>query len=148
MKFSHKTRYGLRALIDIAAHSEEKQVSILYLSERNGIPKQYLEQVFASLKRAGLVRSIKGSQGGYLLAKDAKEITLASIVLALEGNYKLEDETVQDNIENDGIPEIIQKKVISQINEQMEGLLTGITLDDLAREYKESLVSEVDMYFI
>lgn len=63
MKFSKKSRYGLIALIDLAVNSKYEQVSLNSIADRNKISPQYLEQVFASLRRAGIVRSVKGSPG-------------------------------------------------------------------------------------
>ena len=69
MKLSMKSRYGLRALIDLSVNSKNEQVALGGIAERNNISPQYLEQVFASLRKAGIVKSIKGSQGGYFLNK-------------------------------------------------------------------------------
>ena len=68
-------------------HSRDTHVSLGSIAERNQISPQYLEQVFASLRRAGIVRSVKGSQGGYLLNYPADKITVSQIVEALEGSY-------------------------------------------------------------
>ena len=62
MKFSKKSRYGVAALIDLAANSKNGHVALGNIAERNGLSPQYLEQVFASLRRAGIVKSVKGSQ--------------------------------------------------------------------------------------
>ena len=74
MKLSMKSRYGLRALIDLSVNSKNEQVALGGIAERNNISPQYLEQVFASLRKAGIVKSIKGSQGGYFLNKPAEQI--------------------------------------------------------------------------
>ena len=92
MKFSKKTRYGLRALVDLAVNSKSGHVSLTSIAQRNEISQQYLEQIFSGLKRAGIVKSIKGNQGGYYLGKASEEITLSSIVRALEGEFSLEAE--------------------------------------------------------
>ena len=75
MKVSTKGRYGLRAMIDLALYSKMNWYSLISIAQRQDISKSYLEQVFSALRKAGLVKSIKGAQGGYELAKDAKEIT-------------------------------------------------------------------------
>ena len=76
MKFSKKSRYGLTSLIDLSVHSQNGHVALNSIAERNDISPQYLEQVFAALRRAGIVKSIKGPQGGYLLNHPAEKITL------------------------------------------------------------------------
>ena len=92
MILSKKSRYGLRALVDLAANSGAEHMALNSIAERNGISAQYLEQVFAALRRAGIVRSIKGPQGGYHLNRPAQDITVAEIVRALDGSYYVEEE--------------------------------------------------------
>lgn len=84
MKLSKKSRYGLRALIDLAVNSRTEQVSLGSIAQRNDISAQYLEHVFSGLRKAHIVKSIKGSQGGYFLEKAPELITVAEIVEALE----------------------------------------------------------------
>ena len=74
MKLSTKGRYGLRALIDLAMHCETEAVSISCIAMRQGISESYLEQLMGKLRKAGLIVSVRGAQGGYRLAKDAAEI--------------------------------------------------------------------------
>ena len=74
MKLSTKGRYGLRALIDLAQYSEEEPVSITSISNRQGISERYLEQLMAKLKKAEIVKSIRGAGGGYILGKDMHEM--------------------------------------------------------------------------
>ena len=86
MMLSTKGKYGLRAVLDLALHSEKAAVSLSGIAERQDISISYLEQLFAKLKKAGIVNSIRGSQGGYVLAKPAAEISVGDILRALEGN--------------------------------------------------------------
>ena len=69
MNLSKKSRYGITALIDLAVYAKDQCVQLSSIAERNNISVKYLEQIFSSLRKAGLVRSVKGPQGGYLLAK-------------------------------------------------------------------------------
>ena len=71
LKLSTKGRYGLRALIDLAQYSEDTPVSIMSISSRQELSERYLEQLMSMLKKAGLVKSIRGAGGGYILAKPA-----------------------------------------------------------------------------
>ena len=80
MKLSKKSRYGLRALIDLAVNSRTELVSLGSIAQRNDISAQYLEHVFSALRKGHIVKSMKGSQGGYFLERDPKEITVAQIV--------------------------------------------------------------------
>ena len=83
MKLSTKGRYGLRALIDLARYSELEPVSISCIAERQNLSERYLEQLMSLLKKAGLVQSIRGAGGGYVLAKDAGEISVGDVLRAL-----------------------------------------------------------------
>jgi Rrf2 family transcriptional regulator, cysteine metabolism repressor len=85
MKLSTKGEYGLLAAIDLALQSGRGPVQSIQIAERQGIPKQYLDQLLLMLKKAGLIESSRGRQGGYQLARPAPEITLFDVVTALEG---------------------------------------------------------------
>jgi Rrf2 family protein len=86
MKLSTKGRYGLRAMIDLADYSEEAPQSIANIAARQSISDSYLEQLMAKLKKAGLIESIRGAQGGYVLAKPMDTISVGDILRALEGD--------------------------------------------------------------
>ena len=108
MKISTKGRYGIRALIDLAVNSTNGHVSLVNIANRNQISVHYLEHVFSSLKRGGIVKSVKGAQGGYVLADKPENITVAQMILALEGSYSIEPEsgergcTLRDGVKGDG----------------------------------------------
>lgn len=86
MKISTKGRYALRLMIDIALHSDEGNVSIKDVSERQDISVKYLEQIVSALSKAGFLRSHRGSQGGYRLAKKPEEYTVGDILRVTEGD--------------------------------------------------------------
>ncbi len=148
MKFSKKSRYGLIALVDLAVNSKYEQVALNSIADRNNISPQYLEQVFASLRRAGIVKSVKGSQGGYLLSQDADKISVAKILEALEGNYRIEDETALGENDYPGIPETVQALVIDRVNEAMDHILQNLTLADLEQNYLDNKKYGQHMYYI
>ena len=85
MRLSTKGEYGLLAVIDLALHYGHGPIQSLQIAERQGIPKQYLDQLMLILRKAGIVESSRGRQGGYQLARPPKEITLYDIVRELEG---------------------------------------------------------------
>jgi Rrf2 family protein len=148
MKISKKSRYGITALIDLAVNSKEGHVALSHIAERNGISLQYLEQVFASLRRAEIIKSIKGAQGGYLLNKPAGAITVAEIIEALDGTYHIDHEDGTGNSENPAIAITIQTKIIDKANEAMDALLLNITLEDLVNDYKSNNEFNEQMYYI
>ncbi len=147
MILSKKSRYGLRALIDLAANSGSEHMALNNIADRNGISPQYLEQVFAALRRAGIVKSVKGPQGGYLLNKTADQITVAEIVLALDGSFYVDEEASTAGCAIHGITDTIQKLVIDPMNTGLDQALRSVTLADLERDYKINNFAQ-DMYYI
>ena len=143
MKLSKKSRYGIAALIDLAIYQKEGRVALNNIAERNKISLQYLEQVFAALRRNNIVKSIKGAQGGYLLAKDVKDITVAEIIDALDGTYKIEDEEGESVASH-----IIQDKIVDRVNDNLDEILTNITLRDLLEAHGEYIEYNQNMYYI
>jgi Rrf2 family protein len=83
MRLSTKSRYGVRALFDIAFHSEGGPVSVKDISHRQGVTPRYLEQIFHKLKGAGIVKSIRGPRGGYRLSRKPEEISVGDIIRAM-----------------------------------------------------------------
>ncbi|MGF0034579.1 RrF2 family transcriptional regulator [Bariatricus sp. SGI.154] len=148
MKFSKKSRYGMIALIDLAVNSKSSHVALNSIAEQNGISPQYLEQIFAALRRAGIVKSVKGPQGGYLLNHAAGEITVSEILEALEGDYRFESEQASEDSKNVGISAAIQKLVIDRVNQELENILMNLTLADLEKEYLDHEAYGQDMYYI
>ncbi|MFR4318474.1 MAG: RrF2 family transcriptional regulator [Eubacterium sp.] len=143
MKLSKKSRYGIAALIDLAIYQKEGRVALNNIAERNKISLQYLEQVFAALRRNKIVKSIKGAQGGYLLAKDVKDITVAEIIDALDGTYKIENEEGESVASH-----IIQDKIVDRVNDNLDEILTNITLRDLLEAHGEYIEYNQNMYYI
>lgn len=84
MKLSTKGRYALRAMVDLAAHSEDGPVPRKEIAARQDISPHYMEQLFAKLRDAGLIEAIRGPGGGYLLAKAPDQITAGEVVRAVE----------------------------------------------------------------
>ncbi len=136
------------ALIDLAVNSKSSHVALNSIAEQNGISPQYLEQIFAALRRAGIVKSVKGPQGGYLLNHAAGEITVSEILEALEGDYRFESEQASEDSKNVGISAAIQKLVIDRVNQELENILMNLTLADLEKEYLDHEAYGQDMYYI
>lgn len=147
MKLSKKSRYGIRAMLDLAVNAKEEHVALNHVAARNGISPQYLEQVFSALRKAEIVKSVKGPQGGYYFDKDLKDITMADILDALEGGYAFENEKAEEGeISTEG--QILQEYVIDRVNRTLRELLTSITLEQLVEAYEHRLAEGVDMYYI
>ena len=88
MKLSTKGRYAVMAMVDIAAHTEGKPIALADVAERQEISLSYLEQLFGKLRRGGLVKSVRGPGGGYLLARGAADIRIADIIISVDEPIK------------------------------------------------------------
>lgn len=145
MKISTKGRYGLRALVDLASHAKASSASLVSVAKRQKISLNYLEQVFAVLRKAGIVKSIKGAQGGYMLARPADDYTVGEILTVLEGRFSIidEEQTGQDNVQK-----AIQALVWDKINHSVNQYLEETTLEDLVIQYENLNQKETFMYYI
>lgn len=137
MKISTKGRYGLRALIDLAQYSEIEPVSINSIATRQAISERYLEQLMTLMKKAGLIKSIRGAGGGYVLAKDMGEISVGDVLRALEGNLQPVECAAfsqEDSCEASG--GCVTKYVWQRINESINKTVDEISLKQLVEESK------------
>ncbi len=138
MKLSTKGRYGLRAMIDMARYSGEEPVSISSIAARQGISERYLEQLVSLLKKAGLVKSIRGAGGGYVLARDMEDISVGDILRALEGN--LEPVRCAAFYSEEGCmasDSCVTKYVWQKINESINRTVDEMRLDELVKESRK-----------
>ena len=95
---STKGMYGLSAMYQLFLSKSEKPMQIKEISARADIPQNYLEQLLILLRQAGLVTSVRGAYGGYLLAKNAEDILIKDILIALEGNLNIVDSDIKDPV--------------------------------------------------
>ena len=86
MNITSKGRYALRVMLDLAQHREEGYISLKTIAERQGYSMKYLEMIVGSLKRAGLVASTRGKEGGYQLIRDPEDYTIGEILRCIEDN--------------------------------------------------------------
>lgn len=146
MRISSKGDYGLRALFDLAQHVGQGPVQSEEIARRQGIPVNYLNQLLITMRRAGLIESLRGPQGGHLLAREPEQITLLEALTVLEGPL-LPDEPGREGL-NPTVPEdrALVDAVWATLRQQLEALLTEITLDDLCQQKREQ--SAATMYYI
>jgi Rrf2 family transcriptional regulator, cysteine metabolism repressor len=144
VKISTKGRYGIKAMLDLALQHGTGSTPLKYISERQGVSEPYLEQIIAALKKAGLVSSIRGVQGGYQLAKAPEEISIGEIIAVLEGPL-LPFETSET-------PESIEDHVLGRVWEQarktVDTLLSSITLAQLVKDAQAMREKNTPMYYI
>lgn len=136
MKISTKGRYGLMLLVDLAMNEAGSPVSLKSIADRQSLSEHYLEQLIAPLRNAGFVRSIRGAYGGYVLAKTKTEITVADIILTLEGPLCIVDEDIQDGL--DELWDKLRSAILSVLESQ--------TLQDLVD--LKSKHGDTFMYYI
>jgi len=152
MRLSTKSRYGLRALFDIAYNAGTQPAQIQDISRRQDISPRYLEQIFQGLKKHGILKSKRGPQGGYCLAKSPEEITVRAVIEATEGDTLLVDCAGRKNGECSFDGSCVTQTVWEESNAKLNEFFESITLKTLC-ERGESLgiKREQDhrfMYFI
>ncbi|MGN0334549.1 MAG: RrF2 family transcriptional regulator [Lachnospiraceae bacterium] len=139
MKLSTKGRYGLRAMIDLAVHGEKEAVSIASIAARQQISESYLEQLIPKLRKAGIISSVRGAGGGYILARPADEISVGDILRALEGSLDPVDCAGLPGASGcEGAQSCVTKYVWQKINESINQTVDGIYLNELIEESKET----------
>lgn len=136
MKISTKGRYGLRVLLDIAAHQDHGPVILRDIAQRQEISEKYLWQVINPMKAAGFVTSSRGAKGGYMLARGVEEITLLDVVTALEGPVCVVD-CVADPVSCERSTACVTRDVWARVEQSIKGTMAGITMKELVRCQKE-----------
>jgi Rrf2 family protein len=130
MKLSSRSRYGLRAILDLALQYGKGPLQIKAIANREDISNKYLEQLMTILRTSGLVRSLRGPKGGYLLAKAPNEVKLREVFTVLEGPL-ITVECLQHPEFCPRCAECITRQVWAEVQDAMLGVLEAITLQDL-----------------
>ncbi len=137
LKLTTKGRYGLRAVIDLAMYAKNEPVSLSDVAERQNISISYLEQLVAKLKKAGIVQSTRGAQGGYALAKAPEKISVGEILRALEGSLSPVDCSAVDGegeTECSASNFCVTKYVWKRINDSINDTVNNMFLSELLEE--------------
>ena len=136
MKLSTRTRYGIRAILELAENYRQGPLQLKIVAQHQDISVKYLEQIIAMLKSGGFVRSIRGAKGGYILAKAPNQIKLSDVFDCLEGRV-----TTVECIENEDycvrVAECIARQLWIQLDRAVKGVLEAITLQDLVDRAKD-----------
>ena len=131
MRLSTKGRYGLRAVVDLAVHATDGAVSISSIARRQGLSESYLEQLISRLKKAGIVTSMRGTNGGYRLAKTADHIFVGDILRALEGKLCVVE--CPDSQACDRYDSCVTKYVWKRINDSINNVVNTMTLEEVIK---------------
>lgn len=138
MKLSTRGRYGIHAMYELARGFGGAPMCIKAIAEKQDIPEAYLEQIIAVLRRDELVTSIRGAQGGYMLARPPENITVGDVLRSLEGGLKLVDCLLEEDTcgKTCACPSrVVWKKISDGLNE----IVDSITLKDMIDEYERSM---------
>ena len=134
MKLSSKARYAVMAMVDLASHSHGRPVSLAEIASRQEISLSYLEQLFGKLRRAGVVASVRGPGGGYLLAHDRRDIAVASIIDAVDepiratrckGGPNPEEGCMKDR------SQCLTHDLWDELGNHIREFMSSVTLDDI-----------------
>jgi Rrf2 family protein len=148
MRISVKGRYGLASMISMAQNSASGEyITVISISEKLGISKIYLEQVFSLLKRSGLVTSAKGAQGGYSLARPPQQITVYDILTAVELSlFEKAEDTVSKKASE--IDAAMNTLAFTVLDDAVKCALQKATLYDMVHEADKQKKEQALMYFI
>ena len=142
MRISTKIRYGTRAILELACHYGEGPIELREVAKRESISLKYLEQVIVPLRTAGIVKSVRGSKGGYSLGKPPSEICLNDLVEILEGPLNLID-CLNDPKACQKVSSCVTRDIWKEVSEAIHGIFHSITLEDMVnrRRKKEGRIS-------
>ncbi|CAG7631663.1 HTH-type transcriptional regulator CymR [Paenibacillus solanacearum] len=139
MKISTKGRYGLTIMMELATRFGDGPTSLKSIAEKHGLSEHYLEQLVAPLRNAGLVKSIRGAYGGYILSKAPEELTAGDVIRVLEGPISPVDFTEEDDP--------AKRDLWVRIRDSIANVLDSTTLSDLI-SYKDEGSKDSYMFYI
>ncbi|HHV19742.1 MAG TPA: Rrf2 family transcriptional regulator [Thermoanaerobacterales bacterium] len=138
MRLSTKGRYGLKAMFDLTVNNGSEPISLNNIAKRQDISEHYLEQLMAILRKSGLVQSVRGAYGGYILARKPSEITVGDILRALEGPIGLVDCVLEkDAVECMKYQDCITRIVWEKIRDSIIETIDSITLQNMYDESRK-----------
>jgi Rrf2 family cysteine metabolism transcriptional repressor len=140
VKISTKGRYGLTIMMELAAKYGEGPISLKTIAERNGLSEHYLEQLIAPLRNAGLVKSVRGAFGGYVLTREPEKITSGDVIRILEGPISPVDFTEEDDP--------AKRDLWLRIRDSIAQVLDSTTLRDLIQYRDDGRQTDAYMFYI
>ncbi|AKL95232.1 transcriptional regulator, BadM/Rrf2 family [Clostridium aceticum] len=149
MKLSTKGRYGLKAMFDLALHYGDGPIALKHIAERQEISDHYLEQLVAILRKAGLVKSVRGAQGGYMLASEPRNITVGDIIRTLEGPLAPSDCVMEEEPKNcEKANYCATKMVWERIRDSVNEVIDSISLEDMLEDHNKIKNKDNYMFYI
>ena len=147
MRLSTRTKYGVRALVDLAEAYPDRRLSVKDIAEREKISAKYLEHIMARLKAAGLVDATRGMHGGYMLCDPPERVSLHDVYPVLEGSTA-PTECVDEEGECERAPTCPTKETWAEVKEAIDEVLDKTTLADLVKKKQSKTKSARQMYVI
>lgn len=139
MKLSTKGRYGIKAMVDIALEYGKGRLSVNQLAEKQGVSVAYLEQLIASLKKAGLLDAARGAAGGYTLSRPPEDISVGEVLRALEGSTALVDCVGTEGTECTNVCSCSARPLWLKLQKRIDDVLNTTTIKDMADDYSFQL---------
>ena len=139
MKISTKGRYAMRLMLDLAVNNNGEYITLKDIAKRQEISVKYLEQLITQLNRAGYVKSTRGAQGGYMLAKPAHDYTMGMILRLMEGELMPVSCLSDDGEHCDRADICVTQEVWQKIYDAVNQVVDHITLEDLVDRYKQKV---------
>ena len=134
MKISTKGSYGVKEMVELAINYGGAPLSIKTISKRQNISEYYLEQLFSPLRKAKLITSIRGAQGGYVLSREPKDITVAEIMYVLEGPIEIAE--CIDGVSCDNLDCCATRLLWAKIKNSIDDVMKSVTLQDIVNDYE------------
>lgn len=134
MKLSTRGRYGLKAMYQLAIHNGKGPIPLNHIATEQGLSENYLEQLFSTLRKEGLLKSVRGAQGGYMLANQPKDITVGNILRVLEGDMNPVDCVTDVKLSCDREERCVTRLVWERLSDSINDVIDSITLQDMVDE--------------
>jgi Rrf2 family cysteine metabolism transcriptional repressor len=149
MRVSLRSTYGILAAVDMALQAGSAPVQTKAIARRQGIPARFLEQVLHAMKKAGLVASLRGAQGGYVLLKKPSEVSIADILEALDGPFlPVAGLNGRNPLRHSAKADALLTKVWDRVYEAERHVLEAITVEELAEQQRQLEERRTLMYHI
>ena len=150
-KFPIKVTYGIMATIELARQDRAIPLQAKVIAKRQGIPSRFIEQILQHLKQAGIVRSLRGAQGGYTLAQHPSQISLADLVNSMNGSVSeppLKNLPANGHPESRQVPNALLSSIWQQVQEAEQAVLRVISIQKLLEQYQKLETQHGVMYHI
>lgn len=141
MKLSTRGRYGLKAMFQLALHYGKGPIPLNIIAEEQNLSESYLEQLFSALRKEGLITSVRGAKGGYMLSSKPELITVGQILRCLEGDMAPSECVMEDNVSQcDNEKNCVTKLVWLKIKDSVDNIIDSITLQNMIDDSESKII--------